>query len=250
VTEQLPTGEPAPSAPPPPTPRLTLWDFVVVLVAGLVGSVLGAVVVGPDASPAEIFGVLFGAQYGGHLLGLMVVLRRRRMTLADLGFEADISNLGYVGLGVVLQIALLVLMVPFAQLLGVDAESPQEIQNVISGELGTAGLIAAIITIALLGPVVEELMFRGVVLKALLVRWGRNAAIFGSAAAFAVLHLLGLDFTRLAVSAALTLPRFFIMGLVLAYLTLRKGTLGPAIFTHAGFNLIGVIVTFAAPLLS
>ena len=42
----------------------------------------------------------------------------------------------------------------------------------------------------------------------------------------------------------ITLPRFFIMGLVLASLTLRRGRLGPAIFTHAGFNLIGVIALF------
>ncbi len=63
--------------------------------------------------------------------------------------------------------------------------------------------------------------------------------------AFAALHLVTLDPSQFLAAAVITLPRFFIMGLWwYASLTLRKGRLGPAIFTHAGFNLIGVIALF------
>jgi membrane protease YdiL (CAAX protease family) len=37
------------------------------------------------------------------------------------------------------------------------------------------------------------------------------------------------------------------MGLVLGYLTLRHDRLGPAIFTHAGFNLLAAIVLLLPP---
>jgi membrane protease YdiL (CAAX protease family) len=64
---------------------------------------------------------------------------------------------------------------------------------------------------------------------------------------FALFHLLGLDPNRLVQAAAVVLPQLFIVGLVLAWVTLRTKRLGPAIFIHSGFNLLAAVVLLVPP---
>jgi membrane protease YdiL (CAAX protease family) len=63
-----------------------------------------------------------------------------------------------------------------------------------------------------------------------------------SSAVFALVHLTGLDTDTMLRSAAVVLSPFFILGLVLAWLTQRHGRLGPAIFLHSGWNLLAAFV--------
>ena len=64
---------------------------------------------------------------------------------------------------------------------------------------------------------------------------------------FAAFHTLGLDPERLLQAAAVVLPQLFLVGLVLAWITLRTGRLGPAIFIHSGFNLLAALVFLLPP---
>jgi membrane protease YdiL (CAAX protease family) len=43
-------------------------------------------------------------------------------------------------------------------------------------------------------------------------------------------------------SAAVFLPPLFLLGMLLAWVTLRTGRLGPAIFIHSGWNLLSAVV--------
>jgi membrane protease YdiL (CAAX protease family) len=63
-----------------------------------------------------------------------------------------------------------------------------------------------------------------------------------TALVFAAFHLIGLPGDRFLQSAAVVMPQLFIVGIVLAWVTLRSGRLGPAIFTHSGFNLLAALV--------
>ena len=92
----------------------------------------------------------------------------------------------------------------------------------------------------MLAPVTEEIMFRGVLMKALKTdrRW---ILITVTALVFSLFHLAGLSFDRFLESAVIVLPQLFLAGLFLAWITLRTGRLGPAIFTHSGFNLLAAI---------
>jgi membrane protease YdiL (CAAX protease family) len=74
-------------------------------------------------------------------------------------------------------------------------------------------------------------------LRALTHRLSSRAAIFGSAAAFALGHLLDPN-------AGLAVPALFLAGLVLARQVLVSGRLGGAIAMHAGFNLLSVLFLF------
>jgi hypothetical protein len=238
--------EPTPQAP-PTGGRLapSLSDFFLVLGLGVASAVIAGLIFGRELTPFLVFAVILPAQYAGHIVGIAWVLRQRHLTLNDLGFEINGADPAYLLLGMLLQFALAILVLPLVDLVGLPVvESPQEIQTLIAGDLTTPARVALMLSMALLAPVVEELMFRGMLLQTALARWGRRAAVLITSAAFAGLHLVTLDPSQFLAAAVITLPRFFIMGLVLASLTLRRGRLGPAIFTHAGFNLIGVIALY------
>ena len=96
---------------------------------------------------------------------------------------------------------------------------------------------------AVLGaPFLEELLFRGVILHALL-RWGWPTVIAGSSLLFGLIHLnaeLTLRHNMLIVgSTAAT-------GAILAWVVLRTDRLGPAIVAHTGFNALVIWAVFSA----
>jgi membrane protease YdiL (CAAX protease family) len=97
-----------------------------------------------------------------------------------------------------------------------------------------------------LAPVTEELIFRGVLLKAI-EQGGRRTIMVVTSLVFAAFHLLGLDPSRMFQAAAVVLPQLFIVGLALAWVTLRSKRLGPAIFIHSGFNLLAAVVLLLPP---
>jgi membrane protease YdiL (CAAX protease family) len=85
------------------------------------------------------------------------------------------------------------------------------------------------IGIVILGPIAEEIFFRGVVFNAWLREGGRKWAYLGSATLFAAIHL----------SLLLLLP-IFILGLALAWVYERTGNLLAPIAMHATVNGISV----------
>jgi membrane protease YdiL (CAAX protease family) len=76
---------------------------------------------------------------------------------------------------------------------------------------------------------VEELFFRGLLLRSLLRRVPQGWSVGISALLFALLHL-----------EPLQIPGLFAIGVILAVLALRSGRLGPGICAHAAFNAIAV----------
>jgi membrane protease YdiL (CAAX protease family) len=83
--------------------------------------------------------------------------------------------------------------------------------------------------VAVFGPFVEELLFRGIGFF-LLAEFGQVVAIVVTASAFALTH-----------GIVQGLPIFFIIGAGLGFLRSRTGSLYPAFLLHAGFNGIGVV---------
>lgn len=87
-----------------------------------------------------------------------------------------------------------------------------------------------------LAPAVEELMFRGVLLSALLRRLRAGWAVGVCAAAFALVHLPDFAYHWYP------LPGLALLGAVAAWLRLRSGSIRPALLLHAGNNLCAVLV--------
>lgn len=84
----------------------------------------------------------------------------------------------------------------------------------------------------------EEVLFRGVVLSALRKRMTSHAAVWITAVLFAAVHM----------DAAGFLPRT-VLGAALGYVTLRSGSLLPAILLHAAYNAsqVGLIAHYLGP---
>ena len=98
--------------------------------------------------------------------------------------------------------------------------------------------IPLVLLVVSLGPLVEELLFRGVLLSALLQRWGAVAAIGLSSLVFALAHLPGLDWQVFA------LPDLLLLAVALAWLRLRSGSIWPSVVGHAANNLLAVAAWF------
>jgi membrane protease YdiL (CAAX protease family) len=224
----------------------TLSDFALTVVAGFAGVFAVALTLGPTAdTPVLLVASLFG-QYAGHLLGLWVVVRRRQSSFGALGLHVEPSDGLYVVGGVALQILIVVVFAPVAEWIGAEG-STQSLAEQIPAIRGAALQVGLILSVALIAPVTEEIMFRGLLPKAL-GRWmGQGASFVVAALVFAGFHLLGVtpdDFGR---SAVLLLPQLFIVGLVLGWQVIRRRRLGTAIFLHSGFNLVAVLALLVTP---
>ncbi len=84
---------------------------------------------------------------------------------------------------------------------------------------------ATILVGCVIAPVVEEMLFRGIILRGFLQRYRRAPAIWGTAALFGAAHLNLYQFV-----AAL------LMGTVCGWLYERSRSLVPCIALHAGYN--------------
>ena len=93
---------------------------------------------------------------------------------------------------------------------------------------------ANFVAVAIVAPVVEELMYRGAGLS-LLERFGTPAAVIATAIAFGLAHGL-----------FLALPALVLFGLVTAWVRLRTNSVYPSMLVHAAFNATSLIVSVAA----
>ncbi|WLT31987.1 CPBP family intramembrane glutamic endopeptidase [Geothrix sp. PMB-07] len=89
-------------------------------------------------------------------------------------------------------------------------------------------------------PLSEEPLFRGLILSGFLLRYGPRKAIIGSALLFALFHMNPWQF-----------PIGCLAGLLFGWLTVRTGSLWPAVFAHFLNNLSASLThTFHIPYLS
>ena len=199
----------------------------------LTASTVVGLAVGPDLTDAELFRFVLPAQaltQIGVVAWLASQSRRRRISL---GFRFEAGDWVGLPLGVAFQYAASLALLPFV-LWFLDGEAPT--QEVVESAAGLAGfdVVFVILGAGLLAPLAEELVFRGALLRALMVRGGTRFATWVSAGAFAALHLLDPN-------AWLVVPVLFVLGVVLARVTIGTGRLGKAIAIHVGFNLIAVV---------
>jgi len=236
----MPDNEPATQ------PAFRFADFVIVFLGGLLGAMLGALSLLVSADQGVILVTTLAGQYAGHFLTAWLILVRRRARFEDVGMEVVPSDGIYILFGMGLQILVAILFAPLAMLFETEG-SQQAITELVPLVEGASLQIVLVLAVGLLAPVVEELMFRGFLLKAIEQRRGPKRALVWSSLLFALFHLLGIGGGNPLIAAAIIIPQLFLVGLVLGRQVQRKGRLGPAIFTHAGFNLIAIIALLFFP---
>jgi membrane protease YdiL (CAAX protease family) len=100
-----------------------------------------------------------------------------------------------------------------------------------------SGRVLLALTVAVLGPVAEEVLFRGVILPRLAPWMGATWAIVASSVVFAVLH-------EGAGSEPFSIRTLdvFVVAMVLGWARLRSGSLAAPIIMHVGTNTLSLLV--------
>jgi membrane protease YdiL (CAAX protease family) len=222
------------------------WGLPDAFVAWIVGVVLSLVVAvpflnadGKIASGDKVVAtlVLLVAQDVGVMAWLLGVARMKGLgTLrADFGLWFRWVDLAWVPVGIVVFALASALILPISDLAGLD-DSSQEVVKTFERSSGALEQVAFVLGVAALTPIVEELLFRGVLLRALLRRTTPAWSVLISALTFALVHFLGDAGTGYYV------PAFLALGLVSGWAAVVTRRLGPSIALHAGFNLISAII--------
>jgi membrane protease YdiL (CAAX protease family) len=140
-------------------------------------------------------------------------------------------------------LATLVLQLVLVSIFQVTPESPLT----PTGE--PVGLVANLITAALVAPIGEEIIFRGVATTAWVRSLGVSQGIVRAALFFAVAHILTTSATNASSGLALAIVGFGArvpIALVLGWVFVRRGSIYASIGLHAAFNGILVVLADAA----
>lgn len=206
----------------------------------LVGGAIAALAGWEETDQVPMWGqALLQLPLWGGYLGAVVVAGRVKGAgvVAEFGLSQRALDVP-VGLllGIVTQLVVLpVVYLPILWLTGTDSDELSAPARELADRAGTPlGWIVFALVVGVGAPVVEELFYRGLFLRALTKAGaGTVAAVVASSVVFAAVHLQLLQFPGLA-----------IFGLLAAVLTVRTGRLGPAIWAHVGFNLTTVVVLY------
>jgi membrane protease YdiL (CAAX protease family) len=214
--------------------RWGLVDAVGAVAAAFVGSALVAALIGAPKNPSLV------EQFVENIplwlaLGIVPVWATRtkgRGPVADLGLEiAPVDVL----IGVVTGAALQFLVVPTVYLPLRHVISRHDIEKPsqqLADKTHGAGWVLLIVMVVVIAPFVEELFYRGLVMRALerdlaerRVRWASGLAVVITAVVFAAMHFEPAAMLGLAV-----------FGAVVGGLVMWTGRLGTSMCAHAAFN--------------
>jgi membrane protease YdiL (CAAX protease family) len=227
----------------PRRPRWGLGDAAAGMLAGLLlSSVVASIWLGAAGDEKLTLGGLALSQLGlwAGLGGSVVWASSRKGTgrlSDDFGWRLRPVDL-LVGV-VCAAVAHLFLDQVVARLLGPllghpDASEP--VEELVDAARG-ARMVGLLAFVSVGAPVVEELFFRGLLLRSLQRRFGDRLAVVLSGLLFGLAHVQALELAALV----LVIVSLALLGIFLAALAVRTGRLGPSIVAHAAFNAMSVV---------
>lgn len=190
----------------------------------------------PDAGPTPtwVFALAATAMWWVYL----VVVRRH---VTDLGAPGVAAGVGLrfapadawgVPLGVASQLVLVNLVNwPLSRLFpdAFDSDKVSERARELADSATGAWVVVLALIVVMGAPLVEEIVYRGMVQAGLEPQWGPRASLVFTAILFAAVHLVPVEF-----------PGLLTFALVLGWARLRSGRLGLPIVTHMAFNATGL----------
>jgi membrane protease YdiL (CAAX protease family) len=222
-----------------------LPDAALCWMAGYLGAILASFPLYAGRGTADIdtrlvFGVILPAQQLTIVLAVVYVsrLKGQRSLARDFGFRIRLADAKALVVGATLEVLLTLALIPILHL---DPKAKnQALLRDLDKHRDAGTVILFFVGAVIFAPLVEELLFRGVLLRGLLRKVEPATAVLISAVIFALVHYLG-DPNTLPF-----LPALAGLGAVLAVVALRSGDLSASIFIHAGFNLTTTVLFLAS----
>jgi membrane protease YdiL (CAAX protease family) len=136
-------------------------------------------------------------------------------------------------LGVPIGIASQAVLIPAIYwVLRVSSEDVSSQARTLTDRAGSDAEVVLLVLMVVVGaPIIEELFFRGLLMRAIQARWNDGLALVASALFFALVHFQPLQ-----------IPGLFVFGLILGTCAQRTGRLGMSIFAHSAFNATAVVM--------
>jgi len=221
-------------------PGVALGAWLAAFVFSNVGAVVLLNVLGyggtdSDTWPIWLIGVLQIPLWIG-LIGALVLVSRRLGTgnfRRDYGLRFLPIDVIGIPIGVLTQ--LVFVQVLYWALPFIDRDEVSESAESLTSRAEGWGVVLLTLLVVVAAPVVEELFFRGLVLRSIQARYSDWLAVVGSAVLFALVHFQPVQ-----------LPALILFGVVVGYLALRTKRLGMSIFAHAGFNATTIVYLLAS----
>lgn len=224
-----------------------LWPLVALVVIIVAGNVLAATVVPRHGTGRTVVGILLTV--GGELLLLAVLLAFGRAIAArDGGWRAAFGLDRIRGRDWVPWLWGLALCYAGRTAVGIvaaaltDGRAAREASNLSIGHPTVATVATLAVTVCVLAPIAEELMFRGLLLRTFMRRMSFWPAAVLSTVLFGVFHTYEVSTVEGAVTLAVTVG---VLGLVNSYLVRITGRLVPGMMVHASFNALALAVALA-----
>ncbi len=250
--ETTPPGPPdSPSSMVPssgqPVVRWGMGDVLIGLLLWLVGGIIASIVVVATSgglSTTKLTNLSLGALVVSLVAGWPGFLgwpaiaswfKGQQSLVKDFGLSIAAVDIGWGVLGGVLALSLSIVAGIFWRLIS-DSPEPSNADFLPSNPSALTAF-ALLFLVAVCTPVVEELFFRGLFLRAVGRRFGLPWAVVASSIVFGLLHFQGAGLHGLFISGVTAT-----YGAVFAVLVVRAGgRLGPSIIAHAVVNGVGVI---------
>jgi membrane protease YdiL (CAAX protease family) len=242
-SEPRPIGDPRNAADLPASAVRVRWgigDFVWIYFAGIVASVVG-VSVGfaltgdtSDHTGALTTALSTLAQFGTWFGCIVYIARIKGFGVRhDFGLTVNIRDWWAPFAGIGLFLVGSAIIEPLVRIVNEHQAVVDDLDKASGAKLAVFAIVAALVA-----PVCEELLFRGLLLRALRRRMSPTAAVIVQALAFALAHpMLSPTLGDFAV-----VPALFLLGAVSGIVATRKGDLSASIMMHIGFNLVTTLL--------
>ncbi len=226
------------SRPSPVSPGVAVGGYVVAWFAGQLLSSLVATA-NTDTSddlPIPLLFVVLAVTWTIYL-GMMWWLSQRHGTgdaRRDYAVDVRWTDLAGIPIGAATQLLLVPLLYLPLEAIWPGTFDPERLsenaEDLLDRATGPA-MALLIVMVVVAAPVVEELVYRGLIQRSLSVHLPAAAALVLAAAIFALVHFRPIEY-----------PGLFAVGLVLGACVMSTGRLGMAIIAHMAFNAVGLAV--------
>ncbi|MEE8046683.1 MAG: CPBP family intramembrane glutamic endopeptidase [Dehalococcoidia bacterium] len=219
--------------------RSPYWPIMLALIAG-VGVIAVSYQLATDigGGTADLAGVPVGIISATAMSGAFAATG---FSFSTVLFRAPLSSLGFVktkglkpylfAVGIwLVGLSVLVLWVQVLVWLDIDLLLPPDTAQRAIDEAG-GSIVVTIVLVGILGPIAEEIFFRGFVLPGLVKRFGVGRSLLLSSLVFGLFHI----------DPGAIVPTFA-LGLALGWVYLKTGSIWPAMFAHGLHNTVAVLI--------